>query len=197
MFCIPFWWLKKCIHYLYTMLNNCPIELLEIMSHYVDSRDKLNWSICAKHTHICRKKERLVLSSRLLSPYLAVHERNPFFFNDVDLTETMYEWSTMNAVERRDDTIEYIRTLAENLLHYNRMPIFSYSTSNKYMVKGMYSFRYVVKKHILSSYTWNSPLDESFVHNTKCFVSGVYGIRSPSRQLRKIMRSLTLKALIG
>jgi hypothetical protein len=179
------------------MLNDCPIELLNIMSIYIDARDRLRWSICEKNTHICRNKERVILSCRLLKPYLSIYERNPIFFNDVDLTETIYEWDTMDVIERRDDTIEYLRLLAETLLDQHGMPIFSYSTSNKYMVKGMYSFRYVVKQHILSPYTWNSPLDESLINNSKCFVSGVYGIRSPSRQLRKIMRSLTLKALIG
>ena len=179
-----------------------PSDLWNNISAYLTSHEKLIWTLCAQPSadfpvQIDRSHERKVLSCFLLLPYLSVYQKNPLFFNNDDLTESIYEWGAMDAIERRNDTYEHIRVMAEYLLDDFKMPIYSYTKAIKYMLKGMYSFRYMAKKYILSPYLFNSPLDKSYIRYKKCYISAVYGIRSPSRQIRNIHNSLTLKALVG
>lgn len=180
------------------MYETLPTELIQEINSFLSLKSKLCLTTCKKkiEDHL-RKHTIRVCGMNLLIPYLDVRHKNPLFYHEYDVIENKHLWESLTPLERRDDSFQYLDTLGECLLADFHMPIYSYSKCCKYMCRGMYSRRYKAYKYTMSSFSWGSPQDTSRIRNKACYISAVYGVKSPSRMMRKILRSDTLKAVIG
>lgn len=180
------------------MYESLPSELNQEIYLFLSLKSKLTLTSCKKNVdNPLRKKCMRLCGMNLLIPYLDVRHKNPLFFHEYDVLENKLYWESLPPLERRNDSFQYLDTLGECLLSDFRMPIYSYSKCCKYMFRGMYSRRYKAYKYTMSSFSWGSPQDTSRIRNKTCYISAVYGVKSPSRMMRKILRSDTLKAVIG
>lgn len=180
------------------MYESLPTELFQEIYSFLSLKSKLTLTSCKKNIDDYLRNRCIRLCGMyLMGPYLDVRHKNPLFFHEYDIFEKKMLWESLTPLERRDDSFQYLEILGECLLSDFRIPIYSYSKCSKYMLRGMYSRRYKAYKYTMSSFSWGSPLDTSRVRYNECYISVVYGIKSPSRTMRKIMRSNTLKAIIG
>lgn len=180
------------------MHEKLPHELIQEIYSFLSLKSKLYLTSCKKNVDNPLRKLCIRLSGiNLLIPYLDVRRKNPLFFHEYDVIENKLFWKSLTPLERRNDSFKYLDTLGECLLYDFRIPIYSYSKCCKFMFRGMYSFRYKAYKYTMSSFSWGSPQDVSRIRNKTCYISAVYGVKSPSRMMRKILRSDTLKAIIG
>jgi hypothetical protein len=179
-------------------MNQVQPELVRLMCAYMKPHEQLFFSTCAKETSVfsCPKEIRetniVKISFDMLKPFIVPCNENPLFGDNEDLQEFINELHEITLKERMTMTIDHLSYYVDAILsHYH------YSTFHKFPYpRGFLSHGYYVTKHATSSKHWDHPLDSSVVQKDVC-ISGIYRVKIKSFLMRRIRRSLCLKALVG
>ena len=179
-------------------MNKVQPELVHLICSYMKPREQLLFSTCAKESIMfsCPNEIRSNNISRLcfdmLKPFIIPCNENPLFGDNEDLQEFINELHEITLKERMEMTLDHLSYYVDSILsHYH------YSTFHKLPYpRGFLSHGYYVPKYATSSKPWNDPLDSSRMEEN-VYISGIYRVKIKSFLMRRIRRSLSLKALVG
>ena len=179
-------------------MNHVQPELVRLMCTYMKPSEQLLFSISAKETSVfsCPNEIRNNNISRLcfdmLKPFIVPCNENPLFGDNEDLQEFINELHEITPKERMEMTIDHLSYYADAILSRYR-----YSTFHKLPYpRGFLSHGYYVTTFATSSKPWKDPLDRSRMEE-HVYISGIYRVKIKSFLMRRIRRSLCLKALVG
>lgn len=187
-------------------METIPNDVTTTLSDYLSSQEQLSLSLCAKPSplfpfDIERRKHLSLMSAKILLTYMAIGPRgphNPLYTDEEDLENDLYSWETLLPSEKRGQAFEYLSYFAETFMDDYDFPMFSFYRYSKYKrLNILFGSRYKKYQYAMSRYPWGSPEDKSVIVDREDPISATYNLKSPSRQMRVIMKSLTLKALIG
>ena len=173
-------------------------ELMIEISKYLNQTDCLTLSTCAQNSsaYSCDNYIRInakhrFKSAKMLLPFVNVGDENPLFGIQEDLEEFMNELYEKTSEQKIKMILENLSYYANDIFIRMKFPSFEQLFWNTSLCK-----RFKKKKHVFSPKPWNYCVDTSvIVHNI--YISGIYGVKVPSRQHRIIRASSTLKALVG
>ena len=181
-------------------MENIPEELFRIVCDFLNHKDNLIFYVCAKKsnrflTNIDRRHHQIRLYYPLLYPYISPSMKNPIFTTFEDVEEIIEDFSDIESYDEKiSNMFLYLSYYVKSILKDFNQPAFE--TIPLYFHSNI-SCSYSVKKFAVSSKRWGFVNDVSKIINKNVKVSGIYGIKAPSRNLRVLKKSLVLKALIG
>tara|TARA_B100001063_G_scaffold243515_1_gene274293 strand:- start:588 stop:1127 length:540 start_codon:yes stop_codon:yes gene_type:complete len=179
-------------------MNQVQPELVRLMCAYMKPHEQLLFSTCAKESPLfscpkeIREKNVVKIRFNMLKPFIVPCNENPLFGDNEDLQEFINELYDVSDKERIEFTFSHLSYYVDAILsHYH------YSTFHKSPYpRGFFSHGFCVEKHATSSKPWDHPLDSSVVQKDVC-ISAIYRVKIKSFLMRRIRRSLCLKALVG
>mgnify|MGYP001178655549 FL=1 len=183
-----------------------PNDVTSILSSYLTSQEQLSLSLCAKSSplfpfDIERSKHLRLMSAKILLTYMAIGPHgpnNPLYNDEEDLENDLSSWEILLPSEKQEQAFEYLSYFAETFMDDYKYPMFSFYRYAKYKrLNILFGSRYKKGTYALSRQPWGTPQDKSTIINRDDPISATYNLKSPSRQMRLIMKSLTLKALVG
>lgn len=180
------------------MLNYILDDIAPIILSYLKSTDLLILSSCSSKKepwNIDRKHEMKMISVRLLLPYIIPHIKNPLFTNNQDIIEFLDDIEELQYENRIKCMFAYLCYYTRRMIDQQGLP--SFDKHGFDYIPLCKKFSYEETHFAFSNYRWGTNRDISEIFDKPIKVSAVYRTKSPSYQLRQILKSSQLRALVG
>lgn len=178
------------------MMNYILDDIAPIILSYLKSNDVLILSCCSSKKepwNIDRKHEIKMISARLLLPYIIPHIKNPLFTNNQDIIEFLDDIEELEYENRIKCMFAYLCYYTRQMIDKQGLSSFDRHGLNYIPLWKKFSCK---ESHFaFSNHWWGTNRDISEICDQPIRVSVVY--RSTSYQLRQILNSSQLKALVG
>ncbi len=187
-------------------MNDLPQELCNAICNYLIPYELLHLSVCAKSSNVFsffieRNKCKKEVCANILLKYMAIGplgKNNPIYNDEDDLEIDLSSWEMLLPSEKIEQAFEYLTYFSETFMEDYGFPMYSFYRYTTYkQIRPLFTNRYKKSRFALSRLPWDADEDKSAIIDKEDYISVIYNIKSPSRQMRCIMKSPTLKSLIG